>query len=333
MFTRHQNHKFWSCLISMSVIFTFLFFGSRQALAIGGCGTGHAPSETKETPVKEGQLDISIFHSYGDYDNFLEGDSAVTNMGGNKAIIQETDLFLDYGVSERIKVSLLVPYVRKEQWTKKFGTRVAEGIGDMAIYGKYQITSFQNPKSPLLFLGMGLKFPTGGTDEPSEGQQLPPAFQLGTGSFDLIPILSYYQRFDKYALFANMQYRISLEHNKRGYQFGQEYRARAGAVYLVPTQVVEVALIGALDYLYAGRDDDTESVLPARMRDGTTVLNTGGRFLNFTPGIRLGITQRLALLAEVSIPLLEDWNGDRSRNVGQVAPDFTVQVGLSYSIL
>ena len=62
------------------------------------------------------------------------------------------------------------------------------------------------------------------------------------------------------------------------------------------------------------------------------VLNTGGVFTTLTPGLRFRFAPGVALQARVFVPIQEDWNGERTRSVGEVAPDFTGQVTLVYSL-
>ena len=83
--------------------------------------------------------------------------------------------------------------------------------------------------------------------------------------------------------------------------------------------------------LYADNDRDSESILPPRLRDGKKVLNTGGRFIDIVPGLRWQASRKLSAQLRFALPLHEDWNGRRSTNVGQVAPDVTTMFTLSYN--
>ncbi len=240
---------------------------------------------------------------------------------------------MDYGVSERFTLALLVPYVKKIQQTNRFGRRVAEGIGDVALFGRYEVVSPREAHEPSLSLGLGLKFPTGSTDEPGTDQRtLPPAFQAGSGAYDLVPTLSYFQAFKKVALFGSTFWRIPLEDNKRGYRFGEEIELHFGVAVPLPVWKGRLELIAYVDYLHSEHDEDSRGILPGRLRDGTTVLNTGGDFLDITPGLRLRLSPRLTIQTRLFVAIIEDWNGFRPANVGQVAPDLTSQFSLSYSV-
>ena len=104
-----------------------------------------------------------------------------------------------------------------------------------------------------------------------------------------------------------------------------------GVAYPIPVLNNAIQLVLAVDHLNGSRDEDSEMILPGRLRDGSTVLNTGGVFTAITPGVRLQISPQLALHARIFLPVQENWNGERSRNVGQVAPDTTGQFVISYT--
>jgi len=289
---------------------------------------------------------MSLTWQYARFNDFREGDSSVTNPGGNKATIQDMTLFLDYGLTDRFTASLLVPYIRKRQKTNKFNYRTAEGIGDVALFGRYEVLAPETPDilpgilvsppksftpGPSVAVGLGLKFPTGSKNEPGgDVSRLPPAFQNGTGAYDLVPTVTYFQGFQQFSLFGNAFVRLPLEEDSRGYKFGNEYEAHFGVEYPLRHWIQKVDLTLSLDYLYGDHDRDSEGILPPRVRDGKKVLNTGGSFLDITPGVTLRPTRKTAAQLRVFIPIHEDWHGERSRNVGQVAPNYTFQATFSY---
>lgn len=165
-----------------------------QANAQGGCGSACIPLEVldpEKAQVAPGALRLSLTTEYGNFDRFVEGDEPATNGGGNSAIIQETALFFDYGASDRLTVSFLLPFIRKIQQTNRFGERSAKGLGDVAVFGRYELLSTNLRRGPSLSAGIGLKLPTGSIEEPGgDSATLPPPFQNGSGAYDILPTLS-----------------------------------------------------------------------------------------------------------------------------------------------
>ncbi len=332
-------HVVWQkCLKSLAVFLVVVcLFYSQFAFAAGGCGSASLPFGALDSvsPSREGQFRIGSVTEYTDFNNFREEGDKVTNPGGNRAIITESTLFVDVGLSKRWLVTALVPYIEKEQRTNKFGKRIANGIGDITLLASYDVISNVNGEeahslsAQALTLGLGLKFPTGSIDE-GGNPLLPPAFQVGSGAFDLVPTASYYKNIGAIALTGGVVWRIPLEENKRGYKFGQELELNLGGEYTLRAWNNSVTLMLSTSYLNAQHDTDSDFILPARVRDGAKVLNTGGEFVDLVPGMRIRLSHRFGIQATVALPIYENWNGNRTQNVGQVAPDWSTQIVLVY---
>ena len=135
-----------------------------RRLAQGGCGSVCVPLEVldpERTHVLPGAFRVTFMTEYGEFDRFVEGDEPIANPGGNKATIHETAFFVDYGASSRATVSLLLPYIRKIQQTNRFGERIAKGLGDVTIFGRYEVLYSNLGRGPSVSVGLGLKLPTG----------------------------------------------------------------------------------------------------------------------------------------------------------------------------
>jgi len=316
------------------VVMCACMISGQYALAAGGCGSVCLPlavTEQEQGLLKESQYRIGLVTEHAYFDNFREGNDDIFNPGGNKAFITETTLYFDYSLTEKFTASLLLPYIRKRQVTNRFGTRVAEGLGDISVFGRYKILAPVHSTSPSVNVGVGIKFPTGSITEPNDNARLPPAFQLGSGAYDIVPTISYTQNFNDYSFSANAYARLPLEENRFGYKFGNEYEFNASIGYPLPSVLDGLSVTLGMSYLYAEQDRDSESILPGRLRDDSRVLNTGGKFMDIVPGFKLKFNKHLSLQANVAVPIYQDWNGQRSANVGQVAQDLTVQFNLVYT--
>ena len=298
-----------------------------------GCGAVCLPLEAltpQNSQVRGHQLRLSLIGQYADFNHYREGTDSIPNPGEAHAIISQLTAAADYGFTRRFTASLLLPYVRKHQSTRKFGDRVAQGVGDVAMFGRYAVRLPRRLHDPTISLGLGVKFPTGSTDQPSDKPALPPAMQVGSGAYDLLPTVSYYQRFKGYDLYGSALYRVPLQsHN--GYKFGRELQLHFGTRVPLDAAGGRFALLGSLTYTTEQHDQDNNGILPPKLRNGTEVINTGGRFLDFTPGVTVALTRTVSLQARFTIPLYQDWNGDRAKGIGQVAQDLTTQVTLIYT--
>lgn len=320
--------------VCCTLVMCCCMIAAQGAKAAGGCGAAYLPVNAlapDKTPLQKGQYQIGFTVQQAKFDQFKEGDDDLANPGGNEALITQSVLFLNYSIAEKITASLVLPYIHKKQKTNNFGTRVADGIGDVSIFGRYEFISPLLNQGPLVTAGLGIKFPTGSISEPNSATRLPPAFQVGTGAYDIVPTASYSQHIKSFDLSANVSAKIPLEENRRGYQFGNEYRANISAARSFEKTMKGLSVSLGIGYLYAEKDSDSDMILPAKLRDGSTVLNTGGSFVDVVPGVAFRVGGNVQLQASVSIPVYEDWNGNRATNVGQVAPEITSQLTLVYS--
>jgi hypothetical protein len=187
------------------VCFASLFLMAGQALAQGGCGSACLPLEFLDVfgfQVSDNDIRMSLNWQDAEFHNFRVDDDDIANPGGNSAIIQDLTVFLDYGFTDRFTVSLLLPYIKKRQQTNRFNERTSKGLGDVALFDRYELLATKAPiivtgqlTQPLenttpgasVAVGLGLKFPTGSIEEPGGGvPDLPRPFQNGTGAHDMI---------------------------------------------------------------------------------------------------------------------------------------------------
>ncbi len=300
------------------------------ANAGGGCGSQHLPTlrtTLDGTSSSTSPFTLSLVTEFSDRDDYREGDDTVTNPGQARAIIQFTNVVLDYRPSKRWTLSLYLPYVRKVQNTRRFGEREATGLGDASVFGRYQFNDLFGISHSSLAVGLGVKFPTGDTDDPGPTNRLPPAFQTGSDALDVLPTINFSKNYGRVTFFTGAYYRLPTESNDEGYRFGEEYNYNFGVSF---TAGKRVSLFSHLNRVEVNRDEDPNGLAPGRVREGDVVLNTGGDFTNLTLGVDVNATKTLSFNLSVEYPLDEDWNGRRSTNVGQVAADYTVEAGVSF---
>ena len=202
----------------------------------------------------------------------------------------------------------------------KFTTETS-GLGDVKIGGLYRFYLKENRKAHL---GLSLSLPTGSIDEkdttPGMGgpanRQLPAPMQLGSGTYDLLPSLTYVQQFEDWSYGAQANAIIRLEsENDNGYRLGDVF----GATTWVGSNLNEwVGINTGLNYTYTsklkGSQDDVGTMGP-NGKSVTTAYqsNTGGERLDAIFGINLYVPtgslkgQRIAI--DLRLPLWQDLNG------------------------
>lgn len=102
-----------------------------------------------------------------------------------------------YAVTDDFTVMAMAPWISKEMdHVTRMGVRFStssDGIGDMRLSGIYKIVNRGDQK---LLLNFGVSAPTGDIDEKGntpamQNAQLPYAMQLGSGTWDLLPGVTY----------------------------------------------------------------------------------------------------------------------------------------------
>ena len=202
----------------------------------------------------------------------------------------------------------------------KFTTETS-GIGDVKLGGLYRFYLKENRKAHL---GLSLSLPTGSIDEkdttPGMGgpanRQLPAPMQLGSGTYDLLPSLTYVQQFEDWSYGAQANAVIRLEsENDNGYRLGDVLGAATWAGYNLNEWI---SLNTGLNYTYTsklkGSQDDVGTMGP-NGKSVTTAYesNTGGERLDAIFGINLYVPtgslkgQRIAI--DLRLPLWQDLNG------------------------
>jgi hypothetical protein len=134
-----------------------------------------------------------------------------------------------YGVNDNITVMAMVPYVRNEMdhVTRMGGefTTKTSGLGDIKLSGLFNISRWGMHE---LDFNLGLSMPTGSIDEKDDtpagdNQHLPYPMQLGSGTWDLIPGLTYLGHNDKLDWGAQAIYVWRLGENDNDYTLGDRF--------------------------------------------------------------------------------------------------------------
>jgi len=223
---------------------------------------------------------------------------------------------------DKVTLMLMAPYIFKSMdHLRRDGARFtskSDGWSDLKLSS---LINVMNINDNLVNLNIGISMPTGSVTErgfvPGPGNtQLPYPMQLGSGSWDLLPGLTYVGEAGKWSWGVQFLANIRLETNKQGYRLGDEYSATGWGAYRWSDWVSTSLRVAATTW-----DDisgkDSSLAIPAgavptadpSLRGGDRVDVFGG--INFyLPGVFEG--NRLAL--EVGGPVYQDLNGPQLGN-------------------
>lgn len=132
---------------------------------------------------------LTINHRHTERSGLMMGSTSIADPANTSFTEDRTTLSFDHGISPRLTLTALMPYVQK---TRESGgtTLSSDGIGDLAILAKFLIAhDYWSRSGWHLAMAVGVEAPTGETDVVDGGGLLSPGMQPGSGSWD--PFVSF----------------------------------------------------------------------------------------------------------------------------------------------
>ena len=244
-----------------------------------------------------------------------------------------TDMTMDmhmlmfmYGINERISLMAMGSYLDNEMdmvmhmpMMDMVGTMETSGFGDILFGAMDSI-------SDTWTASLSLSIPTGGIDEHDtvtmQGinpmTQMPMSntndikagypMQLGTGTWDLIPSLTYTDSADKFGWGLQASYRWHLGTNDNGYTWGNVLKAIGWGKYVFTPKLLGVSKLTVTDQR---RIDGQDPELNPNRSPVTDPTATGGTRVDLSIGLNGFFGQQLnhVLGVEFGIPVYQDLNG------------------------
>ena len=243
-----------------------------------------------------------------------------------------------YAPSDRVTLMAMASYVTKEMDHVSFAgpagtvrrgnfTTKSRGIGDTTLSA---LVGLGDWGMHHLHLNAGVSLPTGSIDEEDDiltplgtrpRARLPYSMQNGSGTFDLLPGLTYTAHRAKLSWGAQYNGAIRLGENDADYSLGDRHQVTGWAGYrFVPTVSASVRLSAETMGQVDGRDIRIAG--PVQTADPD---NYGGERLTAALGLNYvgqsGVMRGHRLALEVGLPVYEDLNGP------QMAHDYHVTLG------
>lgn len=243
-----------------------------------------------------------------------------------------------YAPSNRVTLMGMMMYLDKEmdhvtfrgpRGSARLGefTTRANGLGDTRLSALVRI---YDDAVHHVHLNVGASLPTGSTDEgdtvlaPTGARpklRLPYTMQLGSGTIDLMPGITYAGKMDRISWGGQYQGTFRLGENDEDYTFGDEHHITAWGQYLW-----RPSLSGSirLAYLDVGNVEgrDPQIVAPVQTADPD---NQGKERLDLLLGLNWLSRGGHRLALEAGVPLHQDLDGP------QLKTDWTLTLGYQYA--
>ncbi len=284
----------------------------------------HAPTGVRAAHrTYEGAWEFAYRYEREDFGGLLDGGSQlfeqdVFDRGYSRAPASHTrevhHFSALYGYSDALSILIDIPWIsNKMRFTTDSGgdfTRRKIGMGDLELVGIYRLGESETGET---LLNLGLSLPTGGHDEkdtlPGSGGtavKLPYPLQLGSGTFDLKPGMTWTHSDEETSWGAQVKQVLRLYKNSDDYNQGFETHATAWVA-----RRFREDLSGSLRlaYEHAEEYDGQDSDLDPTVGPTQDSKTQGGDKLHIFLGVNYTYPGGHRFSAEIGGPLFQDLNG------------------------
>ena len=325
----------------------------------------HAPISIMASHAHNvGEWMLSYRYMFMDMDDIYKGSNSISSAGvfGNGYNVTPTRMTMEmhmlgamYAPTDRITLSAMLPYLATEMdhlisptappllqasngGSPTFTTK-SNGIGDLKLGALIRIAQ---KESHHFHGGIGISLPTGSIAEedvtpgppPLGGRtsrQLPAAMQLGSGTFDLLPSLTYTYVADCWSAGVQAAGAIRTGRNHHGYRLGNKFDLNSWISYRVNEWV---SVSTGISYHWEDELNGTQSDITQNIGGNRTVPtafgeNYGGQRIKALAGVNFvipgGALLNHRIAADIRVPLWQDRNGL------SLGTDYTLALGWQYA--
>jgi len=194
---------------------------------------GHAPISVMGDHMHEmGEWMASYRYMSMNMDGLLKGSNTVapTMMAtGFMPNMLPTEMTMDmhmfgtmYAISNQWTLMGMLNYLDNEM-SMPMGKMDSSGLGDIKIAGLYDLAQWDSGRR--MHLKLGLNLPTGSIDEKHNGNILGYGMQLGSGTYDFEPAITYLAQTDNYSYGAQLGGVLRIGENDQDYTLGNRFEA------------------------------------------------------------------------------------------------------------
>jgi hypothetical protein len=228
-----------------------------------------------------------------------------------------------YAPSDAVTLMVMAPFKNLDMDMANGNTMESSGLGDVKVSGLIPI--WENDRRRI-HLTAGISYPTGSIKETGAmsmrgampmNMRLGYPMQLGSGTFDLLPGLTYFVQKDESSWGAQVSSVIRMGENSENYSFGNGFMATVWYAHKLSNLLsASVRIKGNTWGKINGQDDEINIMMGPSMDSA----NSGGDRIDLLFGLNLltGSVQGRSQMAnghrlaiEVGFPIHQDLNGNQ----------------------
>ena len=243
-------------------------------------------------------------------------------------------LHLMYAPTDDVTLMVVAQHLRLSMdHLTRMGSRFtteAAGLGDSRAEVFYNAYGDVREQGHRIVLGAGVSLPTGSTEERGDtpagrDQLLPYPMQLGSGTFDLLPTITYLGQTNRWAWLGQADANLRLGKNNSDYALGDRLRltgwgSRTLTNWLAVNGQVEGQIWGNIDGANPGLNPAVVPTADPTLRGGTLVDIAIGLDFYVARGTARG--NRLAV--ELTLPVYESLEGPQLETTWHLAAGWSV---------
>ncbi|MBT7742902.1 MAG: transporter [Opitutae bacterium] len=217
-----------------------------------------------------------------------------------------------YAISDKWTLMGMLNYLDNDMTMQVGNSMESNGLGDLKFSGLYDLASWNNGRR--VHLNVGISAPTGAIDErKSNGDIQPYGMQLGSGTWDFLPALTFLGQTDNYSWGAQVGGALRMGDNDRDYSLGNRFDATIWGGRKLSDSF---SLSAKFDYFSQSEvdgDDKDITAMNKMMSSGYRADHQGRDLSTFGLGLnyycRNGTFKGHRLAVEWETPMSEDVNG------------------------
>lgn len=277
----------------------------------------HAPIGVMRDHVHEkGEVMLSYRYEFMKMQGMRDGENGISssevltkNMMSPTSMDMKMHMFgAMYGLTDKFTIMAMASLIEKDMnminRSGALSQMDSSGFGDVKLNGMYEF--FKNQEGHAQF-NLGASLPTGNIKERGQGRRLPYTMQIGSGSYELLPGISFSGFKNSFSYGAQINGIFRLDNNSNGYKLGNSYNFTS---WVAKKLNQGFSISSRLDYTINEGIEGVDSSLNKAMSPANNSFASGGRRLDFLVGGNFimpnGYLQNHRLALEFGTPIYQN---------------------------